>query len=89
MNLCVLQWNISTMSRPKAIAGLIRERIGQEPVLICLDEVKRSSYDKLAGTLNPASSCFSLDLRLPGKSDLSQEGPCLPLELTLASHQCM
>lgn len=89
MKLRIVQWNISTMSKPKAIADFIEERIGQGPALVCLEEVKRTSYEKLVGSLNPASSCFSLDLREPGKSDPSQERPCLPLELTLASHQCM
>jgi len=74
MKLRVVQWNVSTMSRPKAIADFIRERIGQEPVLVCLDEVKRSSYDKLVGSLNPRSSCFSLDLRRPGKNEGKERG---------------
>jgi hypothetical protein len=62
------------MSQPKAIADFIRERIGQEHVVVCLDEVKRSSYDKLVGLLNPASSCFSLDLRRPGKNEGKERG---------------
>jgi len=74
MMLRVLQWNISTMSKPKAIADFIRERIGQDPALVCLDEVKRSSYDKLVGYLNPRSSCFSLDLRRPGKNEGKERG---------------
>jgi len=74
MKLLVVQWNISTMSRPKAIGDFIRERIGQEHVLVCLDEVKRSSYDKLVDSLKPQSSCFSLDLRLPGKNEGKERG---------------
>lgn len=74
MKLRVVQWNISTMSRPKAIADFIRERIGQEHVVVCLDEVKRSSYDKLVDSLEPQSSCFSLDLRMPGKNEGKERG---------------
>jgi hypothetical protein len=74
MKLRVVQWNISTMSRPKAIADFIGERTGQGPVLVCLDEVKRTSYDKLVGSLNPASSCFSLDLRRPSKNEGKERG---------------
>jgi len=74
MKLRVVQWNISTMSRPKAIGDFIRERIGQEHALVCLDEVRRSSYDKLFDSLNPQSSCLSLDLRLPGKNEGKERG---------------
>jgi len=74
MELRIIQWNISTMSRPKAIGDFIRERIGQEHVLVCLDEVKRSSFDKLLASLNPASSCLSLDLREPGKNEGKERG---------------
>jgi hypothetical protein len=74
MMLRVLQWNISTMSKPKAIADFIKERIGQDPALVCLDEVKRSSYDKLVGYLNPRSSRFSLDLRRPGNKEGKERG---------------
>lgn len=74
MGLRIIQWNISTMSRPKAIGDFIRERIGQEHVLVCLDEVKRSSYDKLVDSLKPQSSCFSLDLRMPGKNEGKERG---------------
>ena len=62
------------MSQPKAIADFIRERSGQEHVLVCLDEVKRSSYDKLVDSLKPQSSCFSLDLRMPGKNEGKERG---------------
>src|SRR5450756_3001420 len=74
MRLRIIQWNISTMSKPKAIADFIGERIGQGPALVCLDEVKRTSYDKLVGSLNPSSSCFSLDLRRPGKNEGKERG---------------
>jgi hypothetical protein len=40
MKLHMVQWNISTMSRPKGIADFIRDRIGQGPALVCLEEVK-------------------------------------------------
>ena len=74
MKLRMVQWNISTMSRPRAIADFIRERIGQDPTIVCLDEVKRSSYDKLVDFLNPRSSCFSLDLRRPGNNEGKERG---------------
>jgi len=74
MKLRVVQWNISTTSRPKGIADFIEQRIGHSPALVCLDEVKRSSYDKLVGSLNPRSSCFSLDLRMPGKNEGKERG---------------
>jgi len=65
----VMQWNISTMSHPKAIADFIGERVGQEPAIVCLEEVKRVSYVRLTGSLNPTSSCFSLDLREAGNNE--------------------
>lgn len=74
MKLRVVQWNTSTMSQPKAIADFIRERNGQEHALVCLDEVKRSSYDKLVDSLKPQSSCFSLDLRLLGRNEGKERG---------------
>jgi hypothetical protein len=74
MKLRMVQWNISTMSRPKAIADLIERKTGEGPALVCLEEVKRSSYDKLVGTLNPASSCFTLDLCMPGKNEGRERG---------------
>jgi hypothetical protein len=69
MKLRLVQWNISAMSRPHEIADFIKERIGQGPTIVCLEEVKRSSYGKLASLLNPTSSCFSLDLRRPGRNE--------------------
>src|SRR5450756_2725440 len=74
MSIRVIQWNVSTMSQPKAIAHFIEERVGDGPAITCLDEVKRSSYDKLVGSLNPQSSCLSLDLRLPGKNEGKERG---------------
>lgn len=74
MTLRVLQWNISTMSRPKAIADFIKKRVDRGPVIVCLEEVRRSSYDKLVDSLNPQSSCLSLDLRLPGKNEGKERG---------------
>jgi hypothetical protein len=74
MKLRVVQWNVSTMSQPKAIADFIKKRIGQGPAIVCLEEVKRSSYDKLFDSLNPQSSCLSLDLRLPGKNEGKERG---------------
>ena len=74
MSIRVIQWNVSTMSQPKAIAHLIEERVGDGPAITCLDEVKRSSYDKLVDSLKPQSSCFSLDLRLPGKNEGKERG---------------
>jgi len=74
MKLRIVQWNVSTMSQPKAIADFIGERIGQGPAILCLDEVKRSSFDKLLASLNPASSCLSLDLREPGKNEGKERG---------------
>jgi len=69
MKIRVVQWNISTMSRPKAIADFIKKRTGEGPEIVCLEEVKRSSYEKLVGFLNPMSSCFSLDLRPSGQDE--------------------
>lgn len=69
MKLRIAQWNISTMSRLEAIADFLRERIGQGPTIVCLEEVKRISYVRLTGSLNPTSSCFSLDLREPGGNE--------------------
>lgn len=69
MKLRMVQWNISTMSRPKAIADFIKKRTGEGPAIVCLEEVKRSSYEKLVGFLNPMSSCFSLDLRPSGQDE--------------------
>jgi hypothetical protein len=74
MKLRVVQWNVSTMSRPKVIADFIGERIGEGLAIACLDEVKRSSYDKLVDSLKPQSSCFSLDLRVPGKNEGKERG---------------
>jgi len=74
MTLRVLQWNISTMSRPKAIVDFIKKRVDRGPAIVCLEEVKRSSYDKLVDSLNPQSSCLSLDLRLPGKNEGKERG---------------
>ena len=34
----------------------------------------RPSYDRLVASLNPASSCFSLDLREPGKNEGKKRG---------------
>jgi hypothetical protein len=69
MKLRLVQWNISTMSRPHEIADFIKGWIGQGPTIVCLEEVKRSSYGKLVSLLNPTSRCFSLDLRRPGRNE--------------------
>ena len=69
MKLRMIQWNISTVSRPKEIAAFIKKRVGRGPTVVCLEEVKRSSYEKLVGFLNPMSSCLSLDLRPPSQDE--------------------
>src|SRR5450830_1051106 len=69
VSLRVVQWNISTMSRPKAIADFIMNSIGQGPAIVCLEEVKRSAYDTLRSLRSLTSSCFSLDLRKPGGNE--------------------
>jgi endonuclease/exonuclease/phosphatase family metal-dependent hydrolase len=69
MKLRLVRWNISTMSRPHEIADFIKERIGQGPTIVCLEEVKRSSYGKLVSLLSPTSYCLSLDLRGPGGNE--------------------
>jgi endonuclease/exonuclease/phosphatase family metal-dependent hydrolase len=74
MSIRVIQWNVSTMSQPKAIAHFIQGRVGDRPTIACLDEVRRASYDKLVDFLEPRSSCFSLDLRMPGKNEGRERG---------------
>ena len=69
VSLRVVQWNISTMSRPKAIADFIMNSIGQGPAIVCLEEVKCSAYDTLGSLRSLTSSCFSLDLREPGGNE--------------------
>jgi endonuclease/exonuclease/phosphatase family metal-dependent hydrolase len=92
MKIRVVQWNISTMSRPKAIAGFIEKKIGQGLAIVCLDEVKRSSYDRLVDSLKPQSSCLSLDLRLPGRNEGKERGTgvaVLGFGLPIVSFQLM
>jgi len=74
MRLRVVQWNISTMSKPKTIADFISKRTGEDPAIVCLEEVKRSSYGKLVDSLKPQSSCFSLDPREPGRNEGKERG---------------
>jgi hypothetical protein len=74
MKIRVIQWNISTMSQPKTIADFIKDNLGQDPTVVCLEEVKRTSYDKLVDSLKPQSSCFSLDLCMPGKNEGRERG---------------
>lgn len=69
MKLRIVQWNISTMSQPKAIADFIKKRVRRGPTIVCLEEVKRSSYEKLVGFLNPMSSCLSLGLHPPSQDE--------------------
>lgn len=57
------------MSQPAAIRGFLKRRIGRGPAIVCLEEVKRSSYDKLLGLLKPTAQRFSLDLRQPGEDE--------------------
>lgn len=65
MTLRVIQWNIKR-SRSPAIEVFLRQRVGQGPAILCLEEVTRSAYDRLTEFFPLAPSCFSLDMRMPG-----------------------
>lgn len=68
MKLRVVQWNIKRSGSP-AIAAFLKHRVAQGPTILCLEEVTRSAYDRLTEFFPLAPSCFSLDMRMPGRHE--------------------
>lgn len=66
MKIRVIQWNISTSSKPQAIASFIEDRIKSYTV-VNLQEVTANAHNKIIDTLKPSDSVYSLHLRKPGK----------------------
>jgi hypothetical protein len=69
-----MQWNISTISKPKAVADLINKRTREGPAIACLEEVKRSSYGKLVDSLKPQSPSLGLNQCEPSKNEGKERG---------------
>lgn len=69
MGLRVIQWNVYGPSDPDGIAGFLTKRIGHGSTVVCLQDVKRLSFEMLVSLLKPASRCFSLDLREPSRNE--------------------
>jgi len=69
VGLRVVHWNVYGASDPGNIANFVSERIGRGPTIVCLQDIKRASYNVLVGLLKPASSRFSLDLREPSRNE--------------------
>lgn len=69
MNLRVMQWNISWKCTLADIARFVTKTVGQDPAIVCLEEVERPSFTNLRDFLKPTDSRFSLDLHRPVKGE--------------------
>jgi hypothetical protein len=69
MGLRVIQWNVYGASDPDGIADFLTKRIGHGSTVVCLQDVKRLSFEMLVCLVKPALRCFSLDLREPSRNE--------------------
>ncbi len=70
----IIDWNISYSGNSKSKFEYLKKIIGNEPAVVILQEVIKSSYDALKDYFTDFNIEYSLNYRAPGKFDTKSRG---------------